>query len=302
MVTNKATLDKIRKIIEKHYARLTISVLGKAVYSQSELDQFRALGIDTNKDDSFLELVYNHNFINPATEPDAPTSVEDMKIQQKMIGMVPQGEAHEYAVESLNEKTKQLIEKLRMNITSSVEGIIYQNNDEYKNDALQNLKRTFESDQLVKESSLGKVKQKLKELSGQANRDWQRVALTEMSNAVGVGSVDRIVSLNASKDLDEVYVYRVIVGDEKTCKYCRRFYQDADGSPKVYKLSTLLGNGTNYGKKTDAWQAVVGATHPNTRTSQIIELPSGWKVDPGGKMSFIGVDEFPEYIQNKLTA
>lgn len=302
MVTNKDTLEKIRKIIAKNYNKLMISVLGVPSFTKEEIAQFKAQGIDVTNTESFLELIYNHNFINPVTEPNTPNSLEEMRSQQKISGLVPKGEAHEYTVESLNNKTKQLIEKLKIETTTRLEGFINQNNDEYKMNALQNLNRTNEADMLVKESSLAKVKQKLKDSSKEASRDWQRVALTEMGNAIGAGSVDRIVSLNQNKNLNEVYVYRIIVGDEKTCKWCRRFYQDSDGTPKVYKLSTLLGNGTNYGKKTDAWEPVIGSTHPNSRTSQAIELPSGWKVEAGGKMTFIGLEAWNEYIQNKLAS
>lgn len=302
MVTNKETLEKIRKIIDKHYKRLTISVLGPSVFTNEELIELEELGVDINNPDSFIELVYNHNFLNPALETDKPTSVEDMKIQQKMPGVVPKGQAHDYTIESLNDKTKQLIDKLKSNVQTTVEGIVYQNNDDYKRNALQNLDRSFEADQLIKESSIAKVKQKLRDTAKDANRDWQRVALTEMGNAIGAASVDRIVSLNTSKNLEEVYVYRIPVNDEKTCKYCRRFYNDEDGSPKLYKLSTLLANGTNYGKKTDQWQPVSGSTHPNSRTSQVIELPPGWKVQSNGTMTYIGMEKWPEYIQNKLTA
>jgi hypothetical protein len=302
VVTNKETIEKIRRIIDKHYKRLTISVLGASSFTNEELRQLETLGVDINNPESFIELVYNHNFVNPALEVDKPTSVEDMRIQQNMPGVVPKGEAHDYTIESLNDKTKQLIDKLKSNVQTSIEGIIYQNNDDYKRNALQNLDRTFEADELIKESSLATVKQKLRDTAKDANRDWQRVALTEMGNAIGAASVDRIVSLNTEKDLDTVYVYRLPVNDEKTCKYCRRFYNDDDGSPKVYKLSTLLANGTNYGKKTDQWQPVTGSTHPNSRTSQVIELPPGFQVQPNGTMSYIGLDKWNDYIQNKLTS
>lgn len=301
MVTNFETIRKIRAIIDKHYKKLTLSVLGKSVFSEEELKQLRDAGVDTSNDASLLELIYNHNFINRAGDVDAPTSTEDMKSQQRGPGVVPRGEAHDYTIETLNENTRQHVDKLKMDVTSRIEGIIRQNNDNYKNNALQNLNREFEADQLVKESSLGRVKQMLRDTSGDANRDWQRVALTEMSNAIGAGSVDRIVVENKDKDLNEVYVFRVIVGDAKTCKFCRRFYQDPkDNAPTVYRLSTLLGNGSNYGKKTDSWLPVVGATHPNTRTSQIIELPPGWRVRPGGRMTYIGMDKWKDYIQEKL--
>lgn len=300
MVVSRETLAKIRAIIDKHYARLTISTLGRGVFSQDELKRMQAAGIDTSNKESLLAMVYFHNFINNPVTKASPSSVEDMKAQQSQPGLKPEGEANEYTVQNLNDKTKQLIDKLKMDVITRIEGFIRDNNDDYKFEALQNLDRSDLMDDLVKESSLGKVKQKLRDSSGDATRDWTRVALTEMSNAIGIGSVDRIVTDNRGADLDEVYVYRIIVGDAITCKYCRRFY--GEGTPKIYRLSTLLSNGSNYGKKQDAWLPVSGATHPNTRTSQVIELRPGFMVRSGGSVTYIGLEKWKSYIHEVLTA
>lgn len=302
MVISKRTLEKIREIIEKHYNRLTISVLGRGVFSKKELKEMEAAGIDTSKKESILAMVYHHNFINNPLGKEAPISVEDMRGQQSQSEIKPEGEANDYTVENLNDKTKQLIDKLRLNVAARIEGFIRDNNDQYKFNALQNLDRSEEMDELVKESSLGKVKQKLRDSSKDANRDWQRVAITEMSNAIGIGSVDRIVTDNRSADLNDVYVYRIVVNDSLTCKYCRRFYGEPGSVPKVYRLSTLLSNGSNYGLKTDAWKPVSGATHPNERCSQIIELKPGFAVRPGGTMTYIGLAKWNDYIHEVLTA
>jgi hypothetical protein len=301
MVLSQESIRRIREVVDKHYNKLIISVLGSSVLSKEEIKELKDQGIDVDNDMSMMELVYNHNFMNPSLKEGGPTSVQDMIIQQRVPGATPVGEAHSYTIESLNDVTKQYIEKIKMSSSTRIEGIIKKNNDEYKMNALQNLERPEMADRLVKESSLGKVKQMLRDTSGDANRDWQRVAITEMGNAIGIGSVDRIVSDNKNKNLNDVYVYRIPVNDEKTCKYCRRFYNSDKSGYKIYRLSTLLGNGTNYGKKTDAWQPVIGSTHPNSRTSQIIEIPPGWAID-GGRLTFIGLDKWDEYIRENLVA
>lgn len=300
MVISKETIEKIREIIDKHYARLTISVLGRSVYSAKELAEMEAAGIDTSNRESLLAMVYYHNFINNPLGRQAPTSVEDMRVQQAQAGLRPEGEAHDYTVENLNDKTRQLIEKMKMTIATRIEGFIRDNNDAYKMDALQNLNRTDFMDELVKESSIGKVKQLLRDSAKDGNRDWQRIAITEMSNAIGIGSVDRIVTDNRHADVEDIYVYRIVVGDSLTCKYCRRFYGEPGGAPKVYRLSTILSNGSNYGLKPDAWKPVAGATHPNERCSQIIELKPGFMVTPGGSVTYIGLAKWADYIQEVL--
>ena len=302
MVISKETIQKIKEIIDRKYKQLTVSMLGKNILSPEELRALEAAGVDTSNDTSLLELVYNHNFLNRQGDGLGPISVEDMIAQQSAPGVVPQGEAHDYAVEHANENAAQLLDKMKTDVSTRIEGIIRETNSQYKANALQNLNRPDEADQLIKEGMVGQIKQRLRDASGDATRDWNRIALTETSNAIGIGSTDRIVAQNQDKKLDEVYVFRIVVGDEATCKWCRRFYVDEDGSPKVYKLSTLLSNGSNYGKRTSEWRPVVDATHPNTRTSQVIELPPGYKVLPGGKLTYIGLDAFEEYIVNKLSA
>lgn len=300
MVISREALAKIREIIDRHYTQFSISMLGRSVFTESELKEMKAAGIDTSNSDSFLSMVYFHNFINNPRGPNAPTSVEDMKGQQSQADIKPTGEANEYTVDNLNDKAKQYIDKLKTDVVTRLEGFIRDNNDAYKFDALQNLDRDVALDNLIKESSLGRVKQKLRDSSKDANRDWGRIALTEMSNAIGIGSVDRIVTDNRGSDLDDIYVYRVIVGDALTCKYCRKFYGDVGEPPKLYRLSTLLANGSNYGLKTDSWKPVSGATHPNTRTSQVIELKPGFMVRPGGSVTYIGLAKWKDYIHEVL--
>lgn len=300
MVTNKETMEKIREIVQKHFMRLVVSVLGKDALTEKEKKELQDLGVDTSNPDSLMTLVYNHNFINHPVDEISPSTVEGMKNQQSVTGLNPQGTAHEYTIENINDKMKQLINKMKVDTATKLENIVRENNDLYKMNALQNLDRTPDLDDLMKESTLGKLKQKLRDTSGDGTRDWTRVAVTEMSNAIGLASVDRIVSDNVDSDLDEVYVFRITVKDAKTCKWCRRFYDDKDGSPKLYKLTTLLGNGSNYGKKTDGWLPVVGATHPNERCSQMLELKPGFKLQTDGSVTYIGLDAWKNYILDKV--
>ena len=300
MVIPESTLRRIKQIIQRNYAQLSISVLGTDVFTPDELEALEAMGVDLDNKESLLELIYNHNFINSPIQPTSPTSLPDMKAQQSATGILPVGEAHAYTIQAENQKVREYLEKITLDVSSRIMGIIRDNNDAYKFDALANLDRSELADRLRKESSLGKVKQLLKDTSGNANRDWQRVALTEMSNLIGIGSVDRIVVDNQGKNLNEVYVYRIIVQDNVTCKHCRKFYGDVGQVPKLYRLSTLLANGSNYGKPQQDWAPCIGATHPNTRTSQIVELRAGFKIVAGGSQTYIGLEKWQDWVFENL--
>ena len=302
MVTSNETIEKIKKIVNKHYNRLLVKVIGNDALTKVQLAELKAAGFDVSNKDSLMEVIYNHNFLNNPRTTTSPTSMSDMIAQQSVRGLAPQGEANKFTVDHLNETTKQLIEKLKLDTSTRIENIVRQNNVNYKFNALQNIDRSELADTIVKESSISRVKSILKDTAADGSRDWQRVALTEMSNAIGAGSVDRIVTDNRDKQAEDIYVYRIIVGDSVTCKWCRKFYGDVGQTPKIYRLSTLLANGSNYGLKTSDWKPVTGATHPNTRTSQIVELKPGFAVEPGGRPTYIGMDAWENYIAENLTA
>lgn len=300
MVISKETLYLIKKIIDKHYNSLTISVLGTSVFAAEELAQFKAQGIDLSNKNSFLEMVYHHSFLNETRDASSPVSINEMSAQQSNKSILPVGEAHSYTIGQLNDNAKNLLDKMKQDTISRFSGVIHDLGQDYKFDSLQNLDRSEDADKIVKESTIGQLKQTLKSLEPEGNRNWDRIIATEMSNAVGLGATDRIVTENRGKDLEDVYVYRIVVNDGALCKYCKRFYLDNDGTPKVYRLSDLLDNGSNYGKKVDSWLPVVGATHPNDRESQPIQLKPGWAVTVGGNVKFIGLESWKNYILNKV--
>lgn len=71
--------------------------------------------------------------------------------------------------------------------------------------------------------------------------------------------------------------------------------------PKIYKLSTLLSNGSNQGLPTSAWKPVIGSTHPNTRTSPIVEIPPGYIPMIGGSMEFVGQTAAAQWIKENTS-
>lgn len=301
MVIKKKTISKIKDIIKAHHNLLLISVLGKDGMSAALLKQLKDMKLDVDKFDSgesLLKLAYNHNLHNEDGDTRAPKTVSEAQKQQG--NGTHTGDAHTSAIEHLDSNIEQLVEKQAFDVLSRVEGIIRDNNNEYRFDALQNLDRTEALDTVIKKNSMGQLKQNLRNSSKDAARNWSRIAATEVSNAVGIGSIDRIVVDNRHKNSGDVFVYRVNPNDAATCKYCRKFYIDKDQSPKVYRLSTLLGNGSNYGKKAVNWNPTALATHPNCRDSQVLELRPGFQLMPGGKVQFIGLEEWREYIEKKV--
>lgn len=297
MIISKKTLEKIKTLIDKNYKTLLISTVGSGVLSKEELKGLKDQGIDVENKDSLLSMIYYNNILNDLTSTTGPTSIEDMRNQQKAK---PSSKTYKAAEEHLNENFSQLVNALNENTKTKIEGLIRNFNMFYRNGTIKDPKRDEVVDKLVTESTKGGLKKAILGLSEEANREWERIVVTETANAIGLGSVDRVVSMNKNKPTNEIYVYRIPVNDAKLCKHCRKFYLDADGSPVVYRLSHLLSNGSNYGKKAIDWKPVALATHPNDRESGILELREGWKVVSEGKVEFIGKEKWAEYIKKKV--
>jgi len=292
---NKKLMERMQKIIEGKYAQLAFSVMGASQLTKDELKYIAKAKKRGLSNTSILTAIYKHHYINNGDNK-LPKTVKDMLNQQNNLKL-PKSKAIEQAIELLNYRTKQQITKLKEDTTSRVLSILGEHQEKDRIESITNQNLVGE---LLGESSTGKVIGRLKELSKDGNRNWERVALTEIGNAIGAGAVDRIVEDNKSKDLSTVYVYRLPVNDNVTCKHCRKFYGDNGEIPKVYKLTTLIGNGSNMGKKADDWKPVSGATHPNTRTSATIELKEGYILTEGRKQTFVGKEKWEKWIEKHL--
>jgi hypothetical protein len=290
-------MRKVREILESNYAKLAITLLGpQNVPTSLSIQSPNTTG------EPILTRAYYHNYLNEQGNPTNPSNINDIRTQQ-VPSALPRGEAHDVSISNLNANLLELIEKQKAEVMSRILGILRDSNLNYKNEALSDLDRSASIDELLRNKTVQEVKQRLRDYTGDANRNWKRVATTEISNAVGLGSADRIVAANKDrKDAEDIYVYKINPNDGATCKFCREFFIDTDGSPKVYKLSTLLSYGSNYGQKNINWKPTIGATHPNCRESQVLELRPGWKVLVDGSVTWIGLDKwYDEYIRNKVT-
>lgn len=129
-----------------------------------------------------------------------------------------------------------------------------------------------------------KVIQQLREMSGDWERDWHRVAHTEMWNAKCTGEAQAMLdgeSPLTSKG-KETRVFKRPAPN--ACPSCKRLYlEKGTNKPIVWKLSDLVANGTNYGKKQADWKAVVGTIHPNCLCPLSV-LPDDYHLDDDGIM------------------
>lgn len=143
---------------------------------------------------------------------------------------------------------------------------------------------------VLKQQTRQQVASELGHNVGDWKRDWQRVAHTEIWNAKLQGEVVTILqgdAIYSNTKGGDTNVFRRPAPD--ACNHCKRLYLGKDGiTPKLFKLSELINNGTNVGMKVADWKPITGTTHPNC-TCPIAVLPEGFGFDANGELEYKGV-------------
>jgi hypothetical protein len=148
--------------------------------------------------------------------------------------------------------------------------------------------------------SIPEVAARLAAATKDASRDWQRIAATEIHNAMDEGRAHAIVQTGVDPD---PLVYKRPRPD--ACSWCNLLYLDGK-RPRIFRLSELTANGTNVGRRAkhpthrgvDAteWRAVIGATHPWCQCS-LHRLAEGMAFDQQGNLTYVGVKKSLELVE-----
>lgn len=141
------------------------------------------------------------------------------------------------------------------------------------------------------------IQQQLKGKIDSYEARWRTIVNTELNRASNWGSMDAILNNNPQKSPKDIFVYKIGPLDGATCDYCKQFWFH-NGSPKVYRLSELMANGSNIGRKQKDWLPTVDSTHPNERHI-LHEIKDGWGFD-GLELGYVDRDHSEFHHQRGL--
>jgi hypothetical protein len=122
-------------------------------------------------------------------------------------------------------------------------------------------------------------------LTGEWERDLQRIVHTESHNAINEGRQEAWTAQEEEaaeaeeRPVERVKVYKL--PRPGACKHCIRLHLDGE-HPRIYYLDEVQGNGTNVGRKADQWMMVVGSVHPWCgcsihRVPAFVTMPDDWR-------------------------
>jgi hypothetical protein len=267
-------LRRLDEIIERAYTDFTFQLLGRDFLTQEQQTQIEALGLLVGNR-PLIELLYLlvRQISSPNYRKDKNLNI--LLDQIAMTGVLPNlrdtdMQTLEHGKVAVNEAVQASKNELKKQVKSE---ILKVNAEHTQKQTVQGLTSLPKNQELVEESS-NKLLRGLAYAAVGATvfRLFRREFTSAMTQLVNTAIVDQLtnpllaaVAQVAQPQGTDPLVYKEVVKDDRLSPECRRLHCHEDWTPKVYKLSELVANGTNVGRAKSQWKAVIGGTHPNCR-------------------------------------
>jgi hypothetical protein len=270
----KKQIEKLKQIIDKHMdIIMSLTTGGGKKPSPAVL---KKLGLPAEFTDLITDA-YKYGKLGVLKgKPIDKMSADEI---EKLLKTTSITAAQKSAVELSQINAQQHINSLNAKVTSSVLSLaikeqlnMYTTVEQVVPEAIKNSTERY------------KVIQQLREMSGDWERDWHRVAHTEMWDAKVHGEAQAIFNGESplSNKKGETKVFKR--PGPNACSMCKKLYLEPDGvTPRIFTLSELQANGTNYGKKQRDWVATLGTLHPNCLCPLSV-MPDGYHFNSIGQL------------------
>ena len=251
MPLSKSQLERIAEIIARHFNAFTFEALGPRALTDVELQ--------TLKDAGILREGVRHMVMDPvvlgritALLPMSARRAVTYDSVLEAVSRVPMTEVERHAIDFATAHAGEHIRGIRdlmirdaKAITARASGAALRAVQEEVADSIRN------------RTTIGELKTRLFDSIDDRDRDWKRIAHTEINTAIQQG-VYRAIR-DASDEKHNQLVFKRPNPD--ACKHCKRLYLMPDGvTPRVFRLADLADS--NVGLRAADWEPVIGSMHP----------------------------------------
>lgn len=242
----KTQLKKIEEIVRKRVLAFKFEALGERALTSEEIDQLKRAGLLRPSVRSFTGDAYTLGKIAARIDREISRGVSYDQVL-KMARKIPMTTVEKKAIDFAKDHAGEYITKIGDDMVREIRG-------ESARTALGAVREEVMS-AITKRETTSQLKTRLFSAINNKNKDWERVAATEMQTAIQQGIAQDIHENHGADQL----VYKRPAPN--ACKHCIRLHLEDDGiTPRIFKLSDL--EQSNVGRKAADWQAVVGPVHP----------------------------------------
>lgn len=284
-------ITRISEIINTHYSMIAMSVVGEEVLTKEEKLTLLKHGIDIDEvADKFppyfrsyymgrLTAMLEDKYMREITNEDFIKYLEKGQF-------VPMSAFERAEYEISRSMTYNTIKGLANKITDNTRDMMLEQNR-------RNLIRETVSEAVKNRETVQEIVSRLGHKTGEWDRDWKRIAVTEMQNVYNLG---KAAEIRRKYGVDSLVFKDVFPG---ACRHCISLYltNGIGSKPIIFKLSDLIANGTNVGRKVADWKPVVESTHPHCRCD-LRQLPKG-KIWDNEKKYFVTGGEIERKVERK---
>lgn len=267
----------LNEIIGKTFNSLRFNLLGPDRVSKAFVFSMR--GSHYNPNTTIASAYINANALNT----NDPSSIDKKTIER------------------LTDVAEEYIDNLEQKSNADISRIVSQFSSEISTQA----KILGQTEREILLSSFGeeiikKLKAELKDQKKRIDKAAEVIAEYERHNAYNFGATDGIITAARAIGIQDPTVFKVLVDDERLCKYCRKLWLMPDGAtPRVYKLSELAAApGKDYKNPLPS----IAPSHLNCRCVLVTLMPGfGFK---DGKIAHKGLDpdtkqQWDEYLKQR---
>lgn len=245
--------DRISDVIVAVAAALGIYLLGRDVLTR-RVSQNIAVSTGNMQVDvaSVLDDVFLAGKVTQVLGESAVKTMTAVELRQWAAQNVVLTQEEVAVLNSLKETTARWIQGRSAAWQQEFRKALAQRDQEFRNALVTGNPVDAEERAIVKEAVKADLVEGVKEIKKTIEADVDKLVQTEMAAYFQQGQVMQM-------PLD-TYVYKV--PRQGACQDCLRLHLNVDGSPKIYRLSEILGN-SNYGHPHYMWGFVIGPTHPH---------------------------------------
>lgn len=261
----RAELDEVRNILRTHFLAIIQESVGSGELSRDERRILQAAGIiDTSGsllvDDPYyfgkLVGIFGASIVAPMGVAEVKRAVERLQPMTEV-----EENALEYARAATGQYIRGVMDMTLRGVTSATVSSA--------GDALRAIQDAT-AQNIAERQTISQLRTTLFHLIDNKQRDWNRIAHTEMHEAIQRG-VYASIRDNSPRGADQLVFKRP---NPDACKYCKGLYLKRDGfTPKIFKMSELAA--TNMGRRAAEWVPVIGSTHPWCNC-QLEMVPEGY--------------------------
>jgi len=274
MLLTDEQLHEIREIIRRHHNAFVANYVGMATLPQETLDELEARGLL----DPEMAAV-NDAYLFGQLVGQLESGALDKMTYEQFKSQLPNApialtDVERRASDWASHHAGQFIVGLGERVVQQADQFIVAEESRLRQQMRERIEATV-SEAVEKRKSARTIRSSLGWATGDWQRDFDRIAVTEKQQAMQNGVAD-----NFRARFDDPWVAKIPMPN--ACEHCIRLHT-VGGIPRIFRLSWLEANGSNFGKKAKDWKAVVGTVHPHCQC-QLVRVPDGWGFDEDGDL------------------